>query len=157
MSIADLLTPERVVPKAEITSKKRALEFLSTLIADSCPDLDQAEIFSSLLGREKLGSTGLGNHVALPHGRISRNRPAVGAFVTTAEPVDFDAIDDQPVDLLFALVVPEESTDEHLLILAQLAEMFRDEAFCQRLRQTTDPAALLELLGTWRAAGSSAA
>jgi len=157
MFIADLLTPERVVTKADITSKKRALEYLSTLIAESCPDLDQGEIFASLLGREKLGSTGLGNHVALPHGRIKLERPAVGAFVTLAEPVDFDAIDDQPVDLLFALVVPEESTDEHLLILAQLAEMFRNDAFCERLRQTTEPGKLLELLGTWRPAGSSAA
>lgn len=157
MSIADLLTPERVVSKADITSKKRALEYLSTLIAESRPDLDQGEIFTSLLSREKLGSTGLGNHVALPHGRIHHKGPAVGAFMTTAESVEFDAIDDQPVDLLFALVVPEESTDEHLLILAQLAEMFRDESFCERLRQTSDAGALLDLLANWRSAGSSAA
>lgn len=157
MRIADLLTPERAVPKADITSKKRALEYLSTLIAADCPDLDQGEIFASLIGRERLGSTGLGNHVALPHGRINRDGPAVGAFVTLAEPIEFDAIDDQPVDLLFALVVPEKSTDEHLLILAQLAEMFRDETFCQRLRHSDDPGTLLELLGTWRAADDSAA
>ncbi|KAA3626177.1 MAG: PTS IIA-like nitrogen-regulatory protein PtsN [Proteobacteria bacterium] len=155
MTISDLLSPERVVPKADITSKKRALEYLSTLITESCPDLDQAEIFSSLLSREKLGSTGLGNRVALPHGRIAHDRPAVGAFVTAAVPVDFDAIDDQPVDLLFALVVPEESTDEHLQILAQLAEMFRDADFCERLRQTSDPAELLQLLSAWRTADSS--
>ncbi len=157
MAIADLLTPERVVSKADITSKKRALEYLSALIADTCPDLDRGEIFASLLSREKLGSTGLGNHVALPHGRIPHRHPAVGAFVTAAQPIDFDAIDDQPVDLLFALVVPEESTDEHLLILAQLAEMFRDEGFCGRLREAGDGGALMKLFADWHSAGSSAA
>jgi len=157
MSIAELLATERVAPKVDITSKKRALEYLSTIIADSNTTLDQNEIFTSLLGREKLGSTGLGHNVALPHGRISTDQPAIGAFITLAEPIDFDAIDDQPVDMLFALVVPEESTSEHLTILAQLAELFRDEAFCQRLRETADTEQLLQLLTSWRTSDSSAA
>lgn len=157
MSIAELLAAERVVPRADITSKKRALEFLSTILAESNPNLDQNEIFTSLLGREKLGSTGLGHHVALPHGRLATSEPPIGAFITLAEPIDFDAIDDQPVDLLFALVVPEESTSEHLTILAQLAELFRDEGFCQQLRETTEREDLLRLFTTWRTSDSTAA
>ncbi|GAB4344692.1 MAG: PTS IIA-like nitrogen regulatory protein PtsN [Gammaproteobacteria bacterium] len=157
MSIAELLTAERVVPKVEIASKKRALEFLSTLLAESNPNLDQGEVFASLLGREKLGSTGLGNHVALPHGRIATQEEAIGAFITLAKPIDFDAIDDQPVDLLFALVVPEESTSEHLEILARLAELFRDEKFCQQLRDASEPEELLRLFSTWGLSDSSAA
>lgn len=157
MSIAELLSADRVIPKVEISSKKRALEYLSTVIADSNQELDQNDIFVSLLGREKLGSTGLGHHVALPHGRITTTQPAIGAFITLAEPIEFDAIDDQPVDMLFALVVPEESTSEHLMILAQLAELFRDEGFCQRLRETADQGELLNLLTSWRTSDSSAA
>jgi len=86
-------------------------------------------IFDSLIGRERLGSTGLGHGVALPHGRFNQSQRAVGAFVKLKKGVDFDAIDRQPVDLVFGLLVPDHYTDEHLKILAYLAEMFSDRAF----------------------------
>lgn len=157
MQIADLLTPERIACKVDMTSKKRALEFLSGLIVQGSPDLDEADVFASLLGRERLGSTGLGHRVALPHGRISTIDRAVGAFVTLAEGIDFDAIDDEPVDLMFGLVVPEQSTNEHLVILAQLAELFRNEDFCRQLREATSGEQLFALLSNWRSTDSSAA
>lgn len=157
MTIVELLAPDRVQPHADIASKKRALELLSTLIAESRTDLDQGEIFTSLLNREKLGSTGLGHQVAIPHGRVASPGPAVGAFVSLVQPIEFDAIDDQPVDLLFALIVPEESTSEHLAILAQLAELFRDEAYCQKLRDAESPEDLIRLLSDWHPANCPAA
>ncbi len=157
MRIIDLLAPERVACKAELSSKKRALEHISTLVSEGNPALEQADVFASLLAREKLGSTGLGEGVALPHGRVASVKQALGGFVTLAQGIDFDALDGAPVDLMFALIVPEDSTSEHLAILAQLAEMFRDHAFCSKLRATDSAEELLRLLGAWQGAGSSAA
>ncbi|HEY5789894.1 MAG TPA: PTS IIA-like nitrogen regulatory protein PtsN [Gammaproteobacteria bacterium] len=148
MHIVDIIAPARVVKSAQVGSKKRALELLSELLAGSDPELGQSEVFSCLLAREKLGSTGLGHGVALPHGRLAGCRRPCGALVTLAEPIDFDAIDGQPVDLLFSMVVPEESTEEHLQLLSQLAEMFSDPAFCARLRQGSQDDLLL-LLTDW--------
>ena len=148
MQIVDILAPSRVVRDAQVTSKKRALELLSELLAGSDPGLGQSEVFASLLGREKLGSTGLGHGVALPHGRLAGCQRPYGALLLLETPIDFDAVDGEPVDLLFAMVVPEASTDEHLQLLAQLAEMFSDPAFCERLR-ASDPPGLLKLLGDW--------
>lgn len=146
MKIEQLINPERVAYDAESTSKKRALEQLSALIAASTNQLTTEEIFESLLGRERLGSTGLGHGVALPHGRIQGEQEAVGAFVKLQGPVDYDAIDNQPVDLLFALLVPEHFTDEHLELLSELAEMFSDPEFLESLRHTEDNRRLYDLL-----------
>ena len=134
MKITDLLTVGRIVCAGETASKKRCLEWLGELIAQDQPDLTAREVFDTLVGRERLGSTGLGHGVALPHGRLGRLEGAIGAFVTLREGIDFDAIDHQPVDLIFALLVPDHFTDEHLKILAYLAEMFSDEAFCDQMR-----------------------
>lgn len=149
MQIVDLLNPERTVCDAQASSKKRALELLSDLIANSVPQLTQGEVFESLIGRERLGSTGLGRGVAIPHGRTKGNMRATGAFVKLARGVDFDAIDNQPVDLLFALVIPEIAVDEHLRILAHLAEMFSDAELCKALRGATSNQKLFELLTRW--------
>lgn len=149
MQIIDIIDPERIITGVQVGSKKRALELLSERLADSTPELGQAETFSALLGREKLGSTGLGHGVALPHGRLQGcNRP-VGALMVLDQPIDFDAVDGQPVDILFAMLVPEASTDEHLQLLAQLAELFGDPANCQRLR-SSDRDGLYRLLTEWR-------
>lgn len=155
MNIRDLITPERVVCDSEVTSKKRTLELLGELIARDQPDLTAREVFDSLLGRERLGSTGLGYGVALPHGRLSQSQQAIGAFVKLRQGIDFDAIDQQPVDLVFALVVPEHFTDEHLKILAYLAEMFSDKPFCGQLRAADSDQALYEQLIHWQPSPSS--
>ncbi len=156
MNISDLLTPERVVCNEAIASKKRALERLGELIAGHQSGLSAGTIFDTLIGRERLGSTGLGHGVALPHGRLKGDGKAIGAFMKLKQGVNFDAIDDKPVDLLFALLVPEHFTDEHLKILARLAEMFSDETFCQQLRSADSDQALFERLVTWRPAAASA-
>jgi PTS system nitrogen regulatory IIA component len=152
MIITDLITRERIVCDSEVTSKKRVIEILSERLATGQADLSARPIFDSLIGRERLGSTGLGHGVALPHGRFSQSQQAIGAFVKLRKGVDFDAIDRQPVDLVFGLLVPDHYTDEHLKILAYLAEMFSDRAFCQQLRDTDSDQALYERLKDWQPA-----
>jgi len=120
------------------------------------PGLSAHHVFESLLGREKLGSTGLGHGVALPHGRSSDISQARLAVIKLARGIDYDAPDTKPVDLLFALIVPEESTEEHLQILAMLAEMLADEKFLMQLRQTSDCDALFRLLTHWKKASNAA-
>ena len=122
---------------------------VSELLAKDQTTLDQHTVFESLLSREKLGSTSLGYGVALPHGRISHSEETIGAFVQLEEGIDFDSIDNQPVDLLFALLVPEHSTDEHLQMLSLLAEMFSNEEFRNKLRSVKDSSALYQLLVNW--------
>ena len=150
MNITELLDRDRISCDFQATSKKRVLEELSTLIAGGTPDLTQSEIFDSLIGREKLGSTGLGHGVAIPHGRIKGRDRATAAFIKLDHGVDFDASDNRPVDLLFALLVPEHFTNEHLDLLAQLAEMFDNEEFCNKLRTSHDTAQILELMRHWQ-------
>ncbi|MDS4041307.1 MAG: PTS sugar transporter subunit IIA [Candidatus Competibacter sp.] len=150
MDITDLITRERIVCDSEVASKKRVIEVLSELLATGQPDLAARPIFDSLVGRERLGSTGLGHGVALPHGRFSQSQYAIGAFVKLRKGVDFDALDRQPVDLVFGLLVPDHYTDEHLKILAYLAEMFSDRAFCQHLRETDSDQLLFEQLMDWK-------
>ncbi len=150
MTIARLLAPDRVGCCHRASSKKRVLEDLSELLAGAAPDLTVEEIFTSLLERERLGSTGLGGGVAIPHGRMAGLAEPIGAFVQLREAIPFDAVDDRPVDLLFALLVPEDADEVHLGLLAQLARMFADEAFCARLRQAGSDAELLALLQQWQ-------
>lgn len=137
MDISELLKQERTSCNATAQSKKRALEQLSDLLATSNPNLTSEEIFSSLLDRERLGTTALGHGVALPHGRLHGREHAIGAFIKLETGIDFDAIDNQPVDLLYALLVPEHFTDEHLKIIAKLAEIFKDHQFRNQLRDCT--------------------
>ncbi|MBK7540352.1 MAG: PTS IIA-like nitrogen regulatory protein PtsN [Candidatus Competibacteraceae bacterium] len=150
MDITDLIDSERIVYDCEVASKKRAIEVISELLAKGQADLTARPIFDSLIGRERLGSTGLGHGVALPHGRFNQSQQAIGAFVKLKKGVDFDAIDRQPVDLIFGLLVPDHYTDEHLKILAYLAEMFSDRSFCQQLREAGSDRALFQLLGDWK-------
>ena len=156
IKIADLITPDRVACDVDVTSKKRGLEALSDLVAASDPALSAQTIFDKLINREKLGSTGLGHGVALPHARMDGNEAAAAAFIRTSDAIDFDAFDGEPVDLLFALVVPEHFTDEHLQILARLAEMFSDASFCSRLREAADDQSLFQLLTEWESGSGSA-
>ena len=149
MHITNLLTTERIACQQDLTSKKRVLEALSGLLSTSAPNLTEVDIFDSLLSRERLGSTGLGTGVAIPHGRMTGIDTPIGAVITLKNGVDYDAIDRQPVDLLFALVVPEASTDEHLQILATLARMFSDRKLCESMRESQDAGKLLRVLDGW--------
>lgn len=146
---ADLLTPERVRCKESAGSKKRALELGASLVADAVPGMSRLDIFDALNTRERLGSTGLGQGMALPHGRIAGLEAPIAACVTLAEPIDFDAPDRQRVDVLFVLLVPRDCSSEHLRILAALAEMFNDPALRDALRAQTEPEALIECLQSW--------
>ncbi|WJW74861.1 PTS IIA-like nitrogen regulatory protein PtsN [Thiohalobacter sp. IOR34] len=156
MNLAELIQPERVRCGIETSSKKRALERLSELLASIAPDITAEEIFESLIGRERLGSTGLGHGVAIPHGRLENLRQPAAAFITLKRGVDFDAPDNQPVDLLFALLVPAESTQDHLDLLAQLAQMFSDAQFRQQLRECSNNEDLQQRLAHWRPHRASA-
>jgi PTS system nitrogen regulatory IIA component len=156
MHLLDLLAPARVAAGANATSKKRLLELVAHTLAQGQPEHERA-IFDSLCLRERMGSTGLGHGVAIPHGRTPHLANATGAFIQLAEPVDFGAADGQPVDLVFALAVPEHFTQQHLVLLAQLAEMFSDEGFRTQARACRDGAALLGLVTAWRAGRPAAA
>lgn len=149
MHISSLLDPGRIACHQTTTSKKRSLELMSQLLSGALPGFSDGELFDSLVGRERLGSTGLGHGVALPHGRLNGLDAPIGAFVTLETAVDYDAIDDQPVDLLFALLVPEQSTEEHLQILARLAAMFSDAELCRDLRECPSSQQCLERIYHW--------
>lgn len=140
MNISDILSTSRICCNSPGSSKKAALEALSQLIVDGNSELNHMDVFDSLLARERLGSTGLGHGVALPHGRLSTENKTLGAFIRLSAPVDYDALDKKPVDILFALLVPEDSTEEHLQILSKLAEKFSDSDLLEKLRteQSTD-------------------
>lgn len=146
---ADLLTAERVRCREPASSKKRALELAASLLADTTPGMSRLDIFDALNTRERLGSTGLGQGMALPHGRIAGLETPIAACFTLAEPIDFDAPDRRRVDVLFALLVPRDCNSEHLRILAGLAEMFNDPALRDALRAQTNPEALIECLQSW--------
>lgn len=146
MQISEILSPERICFNSTGTSKKAALETLASLIAKGNPGLSAQEVFDSLLARERLGSTGLGKGVAIPHGRINDDNKTLGAFVRMQTPVDYDAIDKQPVDIMFALLVPRESTEEHLQILSRLAEKFSNAELLNKLRTEKSTDAVFDLL-----------
>ena len=157
MNLATLLPLERVCCNADISSKKRALQELSELLAMTHPDLRVEEIFDSLLARERLGTTGLGKGVAIPHGRLVEMSTASAALITLKKGIDYDAPDAQPVDVFFALIVPEQSTDEHLKTLAHLAEMMADECFMSRLRKQKSCQSLHALVSQWQDTSTSTA
>lgn len=155
MNISQLIAPDRVLCLSEISSKKRILEKLSQILAMGAIGYDHAEIFNRLIERERLGSTGLGHGVALPHGRYGENEITIGAFVKLDKGIDFDSPDNEPTDLLFALLVPEHHTDEHLQVLASLAGMFSDKNFCTRLRQCQTDEELFQHLSGWAIASEA--
>ena len=150
MHFEQLISSENIAHDVEAASKKRVLERLSELIADHSGKLAASEVFDSLVARERLGSTGVGHGVAIPHGRLKDNERTIAAFVKLKHAIDFDAIDSEPVDLLFALLVPEHSTEEHLTMLSELAEMFNDDEFRDKLRGAGNSSELLRLLSHWR-------
>jgi len=151
MNIIDILSLDCIKSSVSVSSKKKVLETLGGLIAIQNPELSEDEIFESLVSRERLGSTGIGHGVAIPHGRVKTEGKCIGCFMQLENAIDFDAIDGQPIDLVFGLLVPEESTDEHLQILSTLATLFSSEAICDKLRQATSAEEIHELITNWQA------
>lgn len=145
MQIQSLLTPGRTLCDIEGVSKKRVMEILANTIAEDIPAIDADDLFRRLIARERLGSTGIGHGIAIPHCRIDNCDGAIGALITLNQPIDFDSIDSEPVDILFAMLVPENAHGEHLQNLAALAGALNNAAFRERLRAAGSDAALYEI------------
>ena len=136
--ISQLLSPENVVLDLEASSKKRVFE-QAGLLFENNQGIARSVVFDSLFAREKLGSTGLGRGIAIPHGRIKGLKNACGAFLRLAHPVPFDSPDGKPVSLLFVLIVPEQATEQHLQILSELAELFCESSCRDALANAESP------------------
>jgi nitrogen PTS system EIIA component len=145
MDIADILTPDSVIASLRVTGKKQVLQELARRAAPIA-GLPERLIFDVLLERERLGSTGIGMGVAIPHGRIGELNRLHGLFARLERPVDFAAIDDRPVDLVFLLLAPESAGADHLKALARVSRLFRNAAVCEKLRGTDNKDALYALL-----------
>lgn len=139
-----ILTPARSQVNVPGGSKKRVLEYIAHLIATDQPQIDEDTLFESLVAREKLGSTGFGDGIAIPHCRLIGCTAPISAVLHLETAIDFDAIDGEPVDLLFVLLVPEEATDEHLELLRQIAGIFEQDDVRERLRNAPDSNALYQ-------------
>jgi len=146
--IGKILSPSHVVD-LQASSKKRLFE-QAGLLFENHDGIARSLVFDSLFARERLGTTGLGQGVAIPHGRIKGLKDAVGAFVRLAQPVPFEAPDGLAVSLAFVLLVPEKATEKHLQILSELAQMFSDKALRAAMLQAPDPAALHALIDSWQ-------
>jgi len=143
MNIAEIIAPERIAINVNLTSKKAVLERLAEMLSSAEPRLKTKDVFESLLARERLGTTGLGAGIAIPHGRVSTDAASIGAFLRTDTAIDFDAVDNAPVDLFFALCVPENASEDHLALLALLAAKFSNSEFVAKLRESPEEAAVL--------------
>ena len=134
MDIKDILTLERTLNGLNCNSKKKAIEGAVAWLAEAVPIFEATTLFHALIGREKLGSTGFGNGIALPHCRLASCYQVTGALIKLANPVDFDAVDQQPVDIMFFLLVPEHATSKHLQVLSTLAKQFGKASYREKLR-----------------------
>jgi PTS system nitrogen regulatory IIA component len=147
--IAKLLPPSNILLDLDVTSKKRMFE-QAGLLFENNQGVARSLVFDSLFARERLGSTGLGQGVAIPHGRIKGLKEAVGAFVRLAQPVPFDAPDGKPVSLVFLLLVPEQATEQHLRVLSELAQMLSDRELREKLSTGTDAGTLHQHITAWQ-------
>ena len=144
--LENILTPGRSLVDVRGGSKKRVLEQIANLIGREVAELDSQTVFESLIAREKLGSTGFGNGIAIPHCRLANCTAPVSAVIHLSAPVDFDAIDGAPVDLLFVLLVPQAATDAHLELLRQIASMLDRAEVRDRLRSAKSGEALYQVV-----------
>ena len=145
MTLVDLLRRDAILPALKVGTKKQALQELSERAAQQC-DRPAREIFDALLQRERLGSTGIGNGIAIPHGKLASVERIFGVFARTDKPIDFEALDGEPVDLILLLVAPESAGADHLKALARAARLLRSQAATAKLRGTRDAAALYAIL-----------
>ena len=147
--VAKLLAPDHVLVDLPASSKKRLFE-QAGLVFENHDGLARSIVYDSLFARERLGSTGLGQGVAIPHGRIKGLKEALGAFIRLAQPIPFDAPDGAPVTLAFVLLVPEKATEKHLQILSELAQMFSDKALREAMGKAPDAQSLHQLVTSWQ-------
>ena len=145
MEISDLITPGSIFSKLPATSKKQALQELAKRASDIA-ELNERVIFDVLIERERLGTTGVGNGIAIPHGKLAGLDRLHGLFARLDKPIEFDSIDEQPVDLIFLLLAPECAGADHLKALARVSRLLRDRSTCEKLRGSEDPDALYALL-----------
>lgn len=137
MRVRELLSPDRTLFDIEGSSKKRLFDQAATLIAGSCPEMAEQDIFDALIARERLGSTGIGEGIAIPHCRMASCEKPVGLLISLRRPIDFESVDARPVDLVFFLLVPEQNPEQHLKTLSHLAALFNEPAFRNALRNST--------------------
>lgn len=147
MSLIDILAPDAIIPAFKAANKKQALQEISEKAA-LISGLSPKEIFESLLQRERLGSTGIGSGVAIPHGKLARVGRIFGVFMRLTKPIDWEALDADPVDLVFLLVAPETAGADHLKALARIARAFRDSSLTTKLRAARDSAAIYAMLAS---------
>ena len=145
MEINDLITTQGVVANLHATSKKQAIQDLAKKAAD-ITGLHERAIFDVLMERERLGTTGVGNGIAIPHGKLANLDKLYGLFARLEKPIDFQSIDEQPVDLIFLLLAPESAGADHLKALARVSRLLRDKTVCDKLRGTDQSEALYALL-----------
>ena len=145
MEINDLISSEQVVANLRVTSKKQVLQELARRAAEISGEHERA-VFDVLMERERLGTTGVGNGIAIPHGKLASLGRLHGLFARLDQPVDFQAIDDQPVDLIFLLLAPESAGADHLKALARVSRLLRDKTICKKLRGTDTPDGLFAIL-----------
>ncbi|HTO45624.1 MAG TPA: PTS sugar transporter subunit IIA [Burkholderiales bacterium] len=148
--ISSLLEPSQVALDVDAPDKKALFERAAAML-EAVSGLSRAQVVDSLLARERLGSTGLGQGIAIPHGRVKGLRNAVGAFLRVRVPIPFDAPDDRPVSMAFVLLVPERATDAHLQILSELAQMFSDRELRRQLAAAPEAASAQRLIAGWQA------
>ncbi len=153
MEITDLLAPEAVIPHMKAQSKKQLLQDLAQRMAQ-LSGLPERRIAETLIERERLGSTGMGQGIAIPHGRLAGLDRIVGLFARLESPIEYEAVDGQPVDLVFLLLAPENAGADHLKALARVSRLLRNQAVCEKLRAATKPEVMYALL-TDRTNGSS--
>ncbi|MGF1592400.1 MAG: PTS IIA-like nitrogen regulatory protein PtsN [Kiloniellaceae bacterium] len=145
MDISDLILPESVIANLRVTSKKQALQELAKKAAELTGQPERA-LFEVLMERERLGTTGVGHGIGIPHGKLPELDRLYGLFARLESPIDFDAIDEHPVDLIFVLLAPETAGADHLKALARVSRLFRDRAVCEKLRGTDSAEAIYALL-----------
>ena len=127
------MSPQKIFIDTDVSSKKKLLELIANIAADQT-QLSESTIYNNLLNRERLGSTGLGQGFAVPHARLPDLEKTVGCFFRLKQPVNFESPDNRPVDLVFTIIIPQEATEEHLLILSSLARIFSDADICEAIR-----------------------
>ena len=145
MDLRDLLVIEAILPRLKAATKKQALQEMAAKAA-TLTRRDERDIFETLMQREKLGSTGVGHGVAIPHGKLPGLDRLVGVFALLDKPIDFDSLDGEPVDVMFLLLAPESAGADHLKALARIARVLRDDETAAKLRATDDAAAMYALL-----------
>ena len=145
MPVHNILTPDAILPALKAATKKQVLQELAELASRKC-GLPEREIYDALLQRERLGSTGIGNGIAIPHGKLAQIDHLFGVFARLEKPVDFESLDGEPVDLVFLLLAPESAGADHLSALSRVARTLRDASVAQTLRKTRDAAALYAVL-----------